>query len=113
MAGGLERRSRVECFDHARGSTAAGHQFCGGSFMSSPPMMIPTVMMTPVMMMNCRIAPGLSAADPTPEPEVKPDTPPIATMKGTEPYAQAPFTNPVLHPFFSGYHFDTMLTQPL
>ncbi len=34
---------------------------------------------------------------------------PMMKMNGTAPYAQPPFTNPVRQPFFSGYHFATML----
>src|SRR5579863_3001300 len=81
-----------------------GHQFFGGSFRNTPARTMPTVMMMPWTMMKCFAADGLMTTAPPPE-----LNPPIATMNGTAPYAQPPLTNPVRQPFFSGYHFATML----
>src|SRR5215469_3093381 len=45
---------------------------------------------------------------PAPDPV---DAAPMPMMNGTARYAQPPLTNPVRHPFLSGYHLATMLMQ--
>ena len=65
-----------------------------------------TVMMIPCTMMYVLVVLGLIVVAP---PWV--EAAPMPMMKGTAPYAQPPLTKPMRQPFFSGYHFATMLMQ--